>query len=136
MCLIKKHKLPKILPWKKHVYKIVLVKISKDLETFYCSPFYTNTKIIPYVPIKSKWPWNEGIFQNFIEGEGVHAYSNKKDAIKQCKNMEHGLSYSNSSYCKYVVLEAYIPRFTPYWTGTRGEIASSILVVTDKEVWV
>lgn len=129
MCLVKTHKLPKVLPWKKRVYKIVLVKISKDLETSYCSPFYTNTKIIPYVPMKAKLPWKMGIFEKYIEGEGVHTYSNMENAKKQLECMP-----PSPPYYRFAILEAYIPRFTPYWTGTRGEIASSTLVVTDKEI--
>lgn len=127
MCLIKKHKLPKILPWKKWVYKIVLVKMWE--KGVYRPPFYSSTQIVPYVPIKAKYPWHWGVFEKYIEGEGVHAYSNMKDAKEQVKDMR-----PRFPYYRFAILEAYIPRFTPYWTGRGGEIASSVLVVTDKEM--
>ena len=127
MCLVKKHRLPKILPWRKWVYKIVLVKISR--EVVYRSPFFSSTRIVPYVPMKAELPWKMGIFEKYIEGEGIHAYSNKEDAKKQLEHMTPRLPYY-----RFAVLRAYIPWFTPYWTGTRGEIASSTLVVTDKEM--
>lgn len=127
MCLVKKHRLPKILPRKKWVYKIVLIILSK--ETVYRSPFFQSTQIIPYVPMKAKLPWKMGIFEKYIEGEGVHAYSNMENAKKQLEHMT-----PNLPYYRFAILEAYIPRFTPYWTGTRGEIASSVLVVTGKEM--
>lgn len=79
--------------------------------------------------MKAKLHWKMGIFEKYIEGEGVHAYSNIKDAKCQLKNM--GPRHPDYSY---KIVKAYIPWFTHYWTGVGGEIASSVLVVTDKEI--
>lgn len=123
MCLVKKHRLPKILPWRKWVYKIVLVRKGN-----YYSPYYSDTQIVPYIPMKAKLPWKMRIFKKYIEGEGIHAFSNIKSAKWNIKRMPPAY------LCSYKIVKAYIPRFTPYWTGRGGEIASSTLIVTGKEM--
>jgi hypothetical protein len=51
--------------------------------------------------------------------QGVHAYTELKDAIDKCNVVGYG-----SSGCGAIVVEATIPRFTQFVEGNNGDIAS------------
>lgn len=113
MCLFKAHRFPKIA-WKPiKVYKYLYEGIGGKLYT----PSQI-TRINLNVPIRSKRNFIFGIFKDIIEGEGVHS------------SLE-GIPTWDLVYLK---CNAVIPRFSLYWIGERGDIASTKLIVTDKYV--
>ena len=114
MCLIKKHKLPKIA-WKPiKVYKV----LGRDASTGqYYTPFlYVFVSLGD--TINAYESWFPHLFSNTVLGEGVHSHI-------ECPDI----------YFPYrVVVEAIIPRFSLYWEGEDGDIASTKLILTKKIV--
>ena len=130
MCLIKKHKLPKIA-WKPIVtHKELYVENLKEVLYFnrdgsaylnsgecnITTP-YMDVKVTLNSTIKSKSHWFWSLFKRYIEGEGVHSH-------KECINYPF--------FRGNVLVEAIIPRFSLYWEDKYSDVASTKLYLTDK----
>lgn len=113
MCLIKLHRFPRISFKPVKVYKVFY----KEEDGYYYTPYLFEGPLKIGDTIKAKC----NIFRNFyrifigefIEKEGVHAFTTKISAEKRFCN-----------FSKIVILECVIPRFTLYWYGTEDEIAA------------
>ena len=107
MCLVKKHRFPKIA-WKPiKVYKYVNPYNNNiEFETPYMHKSYKFGEII-----KAKCSWIKTFFKNEVNGEGVHAYPRPMLASHL----------------------ATIPKFSLYWKGKYGDIASTKLIVHNKK---
>ena len=103
MCLYKTHRFPKISVKPIKVYKILHEVYSFEKRRIFFRTPFRGTEVKVGETIKARRWWFMGIFRNIIEGEGVHAYTDKWKAN----------------------FEAEIPPFTPYWYGEDNEIAAS-----------
>lgn len=122
MCLIKTHRFPKISRKPIKCYKVVY-KIGNKLY----STEYENYHFLLGDTIKNRYPWIFSIFEPYLEGEVVHAYTN----IVICRiNIRSTLRLLNKSRS---IIECEILPFTPYWLGTDGDICAT-RIKTIKEV--
>lgn len=112
MCLIKKHKFPKIAFKSIKVYKILY-----HYNNCLYSPYF-GCKVINK-EIKAKYfKIPEIIWEENINGCGVHAFSTLKMAIWAKENY---VLFKNP-YTK--IYECIIPPFTFYWKGRGGEMTA------------
>lgn len=117
MCLIKKHKFPKIAFRPIKVYK-VLYNFNNCLYSPYFGCKVINNKIkAKYFKIP-EIVWEENIY-----GCGVHAFSTLKEVIQAKENLE----IFQNPFMK--IYECIIPPFTLYWNGKEGNIASRKLKI-------
>lgn len=113
MCLIKKHKFPKIAFKSIKVYKILY-----NYNNCLYSPYF-GCKVINK-KIKAKYfKIPEIVWEEDINGCGVHAFSTLKEAMQVKENLE--IFHQNPLMKIY---ECIIPPFTLYWNGKGGDIAA------------
>lgn len=119
MCLIKKHWFPKIA-WKPiNTYK-VLYRGSNLKGTYYSTP-YEFVRVTFGKCLKSRDSWIWGLLYGVIDGEGVHSYLLSTD-----------IPFLSAGQ---VVVKSIIPRFSLYWEGTEGDVASTKLLITSDKYY-
>lgn len=127
MCLIKKHKFPKIAFKPIKVYKIFNKidsnKIFNKIDSRLYSP-YVGTKVINNVIKAKHFRIPEMFWETEIHGCGVHAYTLLKTALF---NKENLALFKDNPHMK--IYECVIPPLTLYWNGKEGNIASRKLKI-------
>lgn len=114
MCLVKKSYLPRFAWHSKAVYKVLWINCKGERQT----PFF-EAVAYPGTIIKCAVPFICGLFNKEITASGVHSFSD----IFYAKRFQQANEY------KMIVVRAEIPRFSWYWIGRVGEIASNKLKI-------
>lgn len=111
MCLYKKYKFPRIALTNKKVYKGVTKKIL-GIGEIYITPFrgiYVKLGEV-YKGIFTEGNITSSIFSKIIEDGYIHCYERK--------------IFAKNDWNYDAIIECEIPKWTLYWVGMKGEIAT------------
>lgn len=116
MCLHKSSVIPRIALKPKTVYKIVI----KRGEEYYT--FYTGHKVELNKLYTGKFRDNElftFLFESTINSGFIHSYENNEELIEVVFQ-----EYKEETYSNIALIKCEIPKFTLYYKGFCGELAS------------
>lgn len=123
MWLYATHTQPKVSNKPIKVYKVLRETRYGFLETPYQGKVVTFTNGI--AKLKATQTWDETADGRIIGACGVHAFTDKSGAVKECSLLLE----------EVFVYEAKIPPFTPYWTGIDCDIAATELIIHNCRVF-
>jgi len=116
MCLYKLSQIPRIALKPKTVYKIV-IKRGEEYHTFYTSHKVELDKLYT-----GKFRDDElltFLFDSTIHSGFIHSYKNDKEFIEEVFQ-----EYIEKTYVNIALIKCEIPKFTLYYKGSCGDLAS------------